>query len=126
MISIIIAAILGGSLYLSANGVLWATNVIIVMLSLNVFMIVLSSSVVAGMQRSMLLNAENRIKQLDETLSKTNVPVLFLTRLFLVVCVWHLYTLGYLFFAGIAATTVSMSLLVLLFRSFDVPAKEGE
>jgi hypothetical protein len=119
MPSVIIAAIIGGSLYLSAQGMFWATNVIFCILILNVLLILYSVSVTTGLQRTLLMNAEKRIQELDESLGKMNMPAIFLIRVFLLLCVWHLYTLGYIFFAGVAATTVTMSLLIMVFRSLD-------
>jgi hypothetical protein len=124
MISIILAAILGGSLYLSLHGALWATHVIIFFLTLNVVLVAYSMTVVAGLQRTLLLNAEKRIEELDKMAINTDVPVMLLLRVFLLVCVWHLYTLGYAFFAGVAATTVLISVLVTLLRSIDSSVSE--
>lgn len=125
MVSIITAAVIAGSLYLSLHGAVWATNVILGLLVINVSIVALSISSIAGFQRVFLLNAKDRLEDLDKTWQKTETGVLILLRLFLLLSVWHIYTLGYVFFAGVAGTTVFMSLVITVFRAFDM-AKSKE
>lgn len=125
MISIITAAVIGGSLYLSLQGAVWATNVILGLLVINVSLVALSISSIAGFQRIFLLNAKDRLEDLDKSWQKTETGVLILLRLFLLLSVWHIYTLGYVFFAGVAGTTVFMSLVITVFRAVDM-AKSKE
>jgi hypothetical protein len=125
MISIITAAVIGGSLYLSLHGAVWATNVILGLLAINVSIVALSISSIAGFQRVFLLNAKDRLEDLDKSWKKTETGVLILLRLFLLLSVWHIYTLGYVFFAGVAGTTVFMSLVITVFRAVDM-AKSKE
>jgi hypothetical protein len=125
MVSIITAAVIGGSLYLSLQGAVWATNIILGLLLINVSIVALSISSIAGFQRVFLLNAKDRLEDLDKTWQKTETGVLILLRLFLLLSVWHIYTLGYVFFAGVAGTTVFMSLVITVFRAVDM-AKSKE
>lgn len=120
MIQIIVAAILAGSLYLSMAGFLWATNVIIGVLALNILFVLYSVSIVAGFQRTLLKNPEKRIEELNVSAERSDAKTILLLRFFLLVGVWHLYTLGYALFVGIAATTVTISILVAFFRSVDM------
>lgn len=125
MVSIITAAVIGGSLYLSLQGAVWATNIILGLLLINVSIVALSISSIAGFQRVFLLNAKDRLDDLDKNWQKTETGVLILLRLFLLLSVWHIYTLGYVFFAGVAGTTVFMSLIITVFRAVDM-AKSKE
>ena len=125
MISIITAAVIAGSLYLSLHGAVWATNVILGLLLVNVCIVALSISSIAGFQRVFLLNAKERLEDLDKSWQKTETGVLILLRLLLLVSVWQIYTLGYVFFAGVAGTTVFMSLVITVFRAVDM-AKNQE
>lgn len=120
MIQIIVAIIIAGSLYLSMAGALWATNVIIGILVLNIFLVLYSITIVAGFQRTLLKNPEKRIEELKASAERIDTGTLVLLRIFLLVGVWHLYTLGYVLFAGVAATTVTISILVAFFRSIDM------
>lgn len=121
MPSIILAAFVSVALYYSLQGAIWGTYAILFVLSLNVFMIVFGVSLLTGLQRTYLLKAKERLKDLDETDAKTNSSAVFLVRIILLACVWHIYTLDYVLFAGIAATTVVTSLLVLIIKIFDKP-----
>lgn len=120
MIQIIVAVIIAGSLYMSMAGALWATNVIIGILVLNVFLVLYSITIVAGFQRTLLKNPEKRIEELKASAERIDTGTLVLLRIFLLVGIWHLYTLGYVLFAGVAATTVTISILVAFFRSIDM------
>lgn len=123
--SVILAAIIGGSLYFSVNGLLWATQIIIGILSLNIFLVAVSVSTFMGFQKTLLANPQKRLEELRLTEEKTDVSVLLLLRFFMLACAWHLYTIGYVFFAGIAVTTVTLSILIMTFRALDaVKAKE--
>jgi mannose/fructose/N-acetylgalactosamine-specific phosphotransferase system component IID len=124
MSSIILAAFVSVALYFSLQGAIWGTYAILFVLSLNVFMIIFGVSLLTGLQRTYLLGAKERLKDLDETDAKTNSSAVFLVRIILLACVWHVYTLDYVLFAGIAATTVVTSLLVLFIKIFDKPANE--
>jgi hypothetical protein len=122
MISIILAALLGASIYFSMQGVVFATNFLIAFLMLNVTLITYSIVVTNGLQRTLLLNAEDRIEQLDKRLSKRDVPVIILLRLFTLLCVIHIYSLGYYFFAGIAGIVTAISILVIFLQALDMPS----
>jgi hypothetical protein len=121
MPSIILAAFVSVALYFSLQGAIWGTYAILFVLSLNVFMIIFGVSLLTGLQRTYLLKAKERLKDLDESDAKTNSSAVFLVRIILLACVWHIYTLDYVLFAGIAATTVVTSLLVLIIKIFDKP-----
>jgi len=126
MISVIVAAAIGCSLYFSMNGALWATQVIIAILAMNVFLVLYSLVLTIGFQRTLLQNPQKRIEELDVASAKMDVPVILLLRVFLLICVWHLFTLGYVFFAGMAATTVGISMLITVFRSIDAIGTKAE
>jgi len=115
--SVILAAIIGGSLYLSVHGALWATHIIIGILSLNILLVSFSVTIFMGFQKTLLANPDKRLEELR--VANSNIPELFLLRLFMLACIWHLYTIGYVFFAGIAVTAVTLSILVMTFRSID-------
>ena len=126
MISVIVAAIIGSSLFFSLNGAIWATYVIIGILCLNVSLVFYSLALTTGFERTLLQNPQKRIEELDASAAKTDFPVILLLRVFLLVCVWHLFTIGYVFFAGIAATTVGISLFITIFRSIDAIGTKTE
>jgi hypothetical protein len=119
MISIITAAVIGGSLYFSLSGALWATHVIMFILGLNVILVLYSVSIVAGLQRTLLRNPEKRIEELRASAKRIDLGTLILLRIFLLVCAWHVYSLGYILFAGITFTTVTISLVISLLRAVD-------
>jgi hypothetical protein len=120
MISVILAAFIATSLYFSLQGVVWGTYAILFVLSLNVIMVVFAMSILTGLQRTYLMEADKRIKELNEADANTNAPAVFLVRLILLACVWHIYTLDYVLFAGISGVTVITTLLSLSFKVFDV------
>lgn len=126
MIHVILALVIAASLYLSTGGALWATNIIIGILTVNVVLVVLSITTVAGFQKTLLMNPEKRIKELKSHAERVDVETLLLLRIFLLLGIWHLYTLGYVLFAGVAVTTVTISIIVMLFRSFDMAQEKEE
>lgn len=126
MIQIIVASLIAGALYLSMGGALWATNFIIGILSINVFLVLYSITFVAGFQKTLLKNPEKRIEELKASAERNDAGTIILVRILLLLGVWHLYTLGYILFAGIAATTVIISILVAMFRSIDMIEEKKE
>ena len=126
MIQIIIAAVILGNLYLSIGGYLWATNAIIAILALSAALVLYSIAIVVGFQKTILMNSEKRIEELKTYAEKVDTRTLFILRAFLLLCVWHIYTLGYVLFAGIAGTTVTISIVVMLLRSIDMAEGKKE
>jgi hypothetical protein len=126
MIHVILALLIASSLYLSMGGAIWATNIIIGILVLNITLVVLSITTVVGFQKTILMNAEKRIGELDSYAEKMDTSTLLLLRVLLLLGVWHLYTLGYILFAGIAGTTVIISIIIMLFSSLDVSKDKKE
>jgi hypothetical protein len=126
MIYIIVASVIAGSLYLSMSGALWATNIIIGILCLNVFLVIYSIAIVVGFQKTLLKNPEKRIEELKAFTERSDARTLILIRILLLLGVWHLYTLGYVLFAGITATTVIISIMIVLFRSIDMIEEKKE
>ena len=126
MINIIVATVIAGSLYLSMGGALWATNIIIGILCLNVFLVLFSIVIVVGFQKTLLKNPEKRIEELKAFTERSDARTLILIRILLLLGVWHLYTLGYVLFAGITATTVIISIMIVLFRSIDMIEEKKE
>lgn len=118
--SVILAAILGGSLYFSMQGAILATNILIGILSINIALVAFYTPIIIGFQKSILMNAKEKLAKIEETSQKVDVKVLILLRVFLLVCVWHLYMMGYVLFAGIAGTTAVISLLISVFRAMDM------
>lgn len=126
MIHAIVALLIVSSLYLSMGGALWATNFILCLLGLNVVLILYSIVFFAGFQKTLLMNAEKRIEELKAYAEKVDTKTLLLLRGLLLLCVWHVYMLGYAVFAGIAGTTVTISILVMLLRSIDMVERKEE
>lgn len=126
MIYIIVASVIAGSLYLSMGGALLATNIIIGILCLNVFLVIYSIAIVVGFQKTLLKNPEKRIEELKAFTERSDARTLILIRILLLLGVWHLYTLGYVLFAGITATTVIISIMIVLFRSIDMIEEKKE
>lgn len=126
MIHAIVALLIVSSLYLSMGGALWATNFVLFLLGLNVVLVLYSIVFVAGFQKTLLLNAEKRIEELKAYAEKVDTKTLLLLRGLLLLCVWHVYMLGYAVFAGIAGTTVTISILVMLLRSIDMVERKEE
>lgn len=126
MMPIIVAAVIAASLYLSANGVLWAAQLLIAILATNILLVIYSIAFLGGFQKTMLKNSEKRIKELEEAYERHDHRTVILIRLLLLIAVWHLYTLGYVLFAGVAGTTVAISLLVALLRSIDMAEEKKE
>lgn len=118
--SVILAAILGGSLYFSMQGAILATNILIGILSINTALVAFCTPIVIGFQKSILMDAKEKLAKIEETSQKVDIKVLILLRVFLLVCVWHLYMIGYVLFAGIAGTTAVISLLISVFRAMDM------
>lgn len=126
MIQIIVALLIAVSLYLSVGGALWATNFILFLLGVNVALVLYSISIVAGFQKTLLMNPEKRIEELKAYAEKVDTKTLLLLRGFLLLCVWHIYMIGYLLFAGIAGTTVTISIVIMLLRSIDMAERKEE
>lgn len=118
--SVMLAAILGGSLYFSMQGAILATNILIGILSINIALVAFYTPIVIGFQKSILMDAKEKLAKIEETSQKVDIRVLILLRVFLLVCVWHLYMMGYVLFAGIAGTTAVISLLISVFRAMDM------
>jgi hypothetical protein len=119
MVNVILALLLGGSLYYSLAGVAFATNIIIVILLLSVVLTTYSIVILGGFHRTILMSAQEHLELINTASTKTNFPVIILLRGLLTACVWHLYTLGFVFFAGVAATTVTISLVITIFMMID-------
>jgi hypothetical protein len=119
MITIIAAGIVASSLYFSIHGSLWAIYVILGILSLNVFLTVLGVSFLVGFQKTYLLKPLERLKEIEKAENTIDTPSIFVFRVLLLISVWHIYTLDYLLFAGITGTTVTISLLAMLFKVLD-------
>lgn len=126
MISAIIAAIIGGSLYLSLGGTLWATQILIGLIVINISLVLLSVATVIGFQKTMLMKSEKRLAELKENSDRIDVGTVLLLRILILFGVWHIYTLGYIFFAGIAATTVCLSIVIMLLQKLESSTKETQ
>ena len=126
MIQIIVASLIAGSLYLSMGGTLWATNFILIILGISTALVIYSIALVVGFQKTLLMNPEKRIEELKAYAEKVDTKTRLLLRGFLLLCVWHIYTLGYVLFAGIAGTCVTISIAVMLLRYIDMAEGKKE
>ena len=108
---VILSIILACSLFFSIEGFVFGTYILITILSLNVVLVAFSATVLMGLQVYMLENSGNFLANIKAK-DKGDHVFKFIIRLMLLVSVWHLYTVGYVFFSGVAATTVLISLSV--------------
>lgn len=113
---VILAAIITAALYLSINGEVWATYTIIGLLSVNALVVPFVVSILAGFQEL------RKSTQLSK--SEKDAPVQFLILILMLISAWHLYNIGYEFFAGVSTTTITISFLVSAFRSIDLRISE--
>lgn len=119
---IFVAAVMAFSLWLSLQGVVSGTYVIITLLVLNIFSVVLNVAVMLGADISKIdlkINETNILKQ-----QTTNLPVMFLVRMMFLAGVWHIYTLGYALLAGAALVTVTISALSIIVLAIDRKIQE--
>lgn len=110
MPNIIIASITVLGLLFSLQSMIIGTYVLLLVLSLNIFFIILSSSIFIS---ALKIDIEDSVIDKSELLTK------FLVRLLFLLSVWHLYSIGYVFFAGIALATVIITILSIIFSVFD-------
>jgi hypothetical protein len=101
------AAIVSFSLYLSLQGIISGTYILLFILGINVFLVLYTASLL-----SVLYITKTTDDQLQNSLIKGNedISLKIILRLMLLISVYHIYTLGYVFFAGAATITVLISL----------------
>jgi hypothetical protein len=117
MISILTAATIATSLYFSMQGAMAATYIIIALLGMNIMLVTFSSATLVGMRKHMLKNPENYLKK---TLENREDPLIHvLIRLMLLVGVYQVFLLGYVFFAGAATVSLTISIIAGVWEWFD-------
>jgi len=116
--SLIIAITITVSLYLSLQGIIGGTYFLLVLLGLNVLMVSYSATFLMGFYKVMLKTPDDFESALRKRDSVDN-GILFLVRSMLLGSVDHIYTLGYVFFAGVALVTVIISLFSTILAAFE-------
>jgi len=114
MIHVIVAMIIAISLLASLQGMIYGTYIIIIMLGLNVGAIILSTSL------SMIRDGANSPYMME------NFGSIILVRIMLLLSIWHIYMIGYTFIAGVAAATVTITILSLIFRKLESLDEDAE
>ena len=121
MMHIFVAAVMAFSLWLSLQGIVSGTYVIITLLGLNILLVCLYAAATLGADIS---KVDVKIKEKD-VLDQKNLPVMFLVRLMFFAGVWHIYTLGYVLLAGAALVTVTINVLSIVVMAIDkLPNKD--
>jgi hypothetical protein len=120
MIHVATAAIVCLSLHLSLQGIVSGTYVLLFLLGMNVLLVSYSSAVVSGFYRYIFKNS-NTDSQLKIILNKKrdSIGLQAIVRIMLLLSVYHVYTIGYIFFAGLAAATVTISFVASLLTIFE-------
>lgn len=117
MLHTIVAAVMAFSLWLSLQGIVSGTYVIITLLGLNIFFVALYAAIVLGAQVSRVDIQINQTELLNQ--KNTNLPVMFLVRLMFLIGVWHVFNLGYVFLAGAALVTVTINTLSIIVMAIN-------
>lgn len=117
--TLILAAAISASLYFSLQGVIAGTYFLLFVLGLNVLMVSYSATVFAGLYRHIMKNSDEYLQTALAKRTDTNEGIQFLIRAMLLVSVYHVYTLGYVFFAGVASVTVVISLVSTVLNAFE-------
>jgi hypothetical protein len=121
---ILTALVISYSIHISIDGVVAGTYIILALLGMNVFLTVYSASVLMGTFVYILKNPDMSADILTKNSVSDEMGLQLLIRLMLLACVYHIYSLGYHLFAGIALTTVFISVLsniVQLFMNQEIP-----
>ena len=114
MTGILMAIFIAGSLYFSMEGVIYGTYAILFVLGFNVISITYSSIIFLGLYKYMIRS--------KKTFFQTDLPAnkdFILIRFMLIICVYHIYTLGYIFFAGVALVTAVIALFSYIIYMLD-------
>jgi hypothetical protein len=119
MTHVVVAATLAISLFFSLQGAIYGTYVIITMLGLNVGMIILSASL--SMTPEVKINSSSMTTHLME-----NFGSMLLVRLMLLLSIWHIYTIGYTFIAGVATVTVLITIFSMIIRKLESMAEDAK
>jgi hypothetical protein len=123
MIHVTTAAIVCFSLYLSLQGVVSGTYVLLFLLGMNILLVSYSSAVISGFYRYMFkaANTDSHLKTILDK-KRDSIGLQAIVRIMFLLSVYHIYTIGYIFFAGLAAVTVTISfvasLLTIIEESF--------
>jgi hypothetical protein len=109
------AAIVSFSLYLSLQGIISGTYILLFILGVNVFLVLYTASLL-----SVLYITKSKDEQFQNSLIKGNedISLKIILRLMLLISVYHVYVLGYTFFAGAATVTVLISLFSCILITF--------
>jgi hypothetical protein len=109
--TLILAITISASLYFSLQGAIAGTYVLLFILGLNVLMVSYSASIFGGLYHCIMKNSEEYLQSVIAKRGENNEGSQFLIRAMLLVSVYHVYTLGYIFFSGVATVTVTIALV---------------
>lgn len=110
MTSILAAIVIAGSIWLSMEGVIVGTYILLFILGANLLLTSIASAVFIGTK----INKTDLEEQY--AIDDQNLNVRFLVQLFLAIGVWHLFQIGYVFLSGMFLVSVSISILATIFR----------
>jgi hypothetical protein len=118
MIHILNALLVSTMIILSIYGSLFATYTLIVILFINIILVIYTSSVISGFFPFILKNNEKYLNIPNN--SRPDPIMLFLLRCILLVAVYQIYIQGYVFLAGLATSTVIISIFDSLFKYINL------
>ncbi len=113
------AAVITVSLYFSLQGVITGAYILLCLLGLNIMLVSYSAAVFSGLYKHIMKNSEEYLGTILNKETNKDAKLKFIVRLMLLLSVYHIYTIGYVFFAGMAAVTVSISLIGSMLNMFE-------
>jgi hypothetical protein len=109
MTQIFSALFISSMIILSIYGNLYATYALIGVLSINVVLIIYTSSIIIGFFKFILKNNEKYLNIVN--VNTGDHVISFLIKCILLIAIYQIYIQDYVFLAGLATSTVMISLL---------------